>query len=443
MHIPLFRIFYSTTFTVFFIILLVLLLIAPGDGIYQAQHSNRIGQALTIGGVYILTALIMLLIYSVRLYTTRTHLSAIPKPWIPIRKGDVSRSVQRMIVKGIQRSASIAYEAHPRDLRQEWQEPHTSNTGFRPATANSQSVQPPTPIWGTISHPGWSSPSSPDLPNLHFLPVILELPHLIEAKAVSLAPLDPLSIPPEESSELLPTEPPLPDALAVELLQRPATMGLRDYIAHLNSLSLIQPQNLGAIFLSRYERARFSEKPLVETDFRQLMSIFADILRGIEELDPAIVGKLHAEDDSYSNSDVNIDSDSGSSIEARSLNSTDTMEHTPFHTPVPHSGSFDGRKLHHEASDGSIAGSEGTVRTAPSRAKRTRDPSRGTGSAKSRRQTTAGLRMASSKSLQKAKSKESASSAGSGASVIRLAENAGPLDLPYVVGELGEHGERT
>lgn len=441
MHIPLFRIFYNTTFSIFFLVLLVLLLIAPGDGIYQAQHSNRIGQALTIGGVYILSALIILLVYSVRLYNTRAHLLAIPKPGIPIRKGDVSRSVRRMIVEGLQRSATIAYEAHPRDLSQEQQTSLTSHVASRPVTANTQPTSPATPIWGTISHPGWSSPSSPDLSNIHFDPVILELPHLIEAKAVSLAPFDPLSIPPTDPSSSVPIEGPFPDALAVELLQRSATTGLRDYMTHLTSLSLIQPATLGPIFLSRYEHARFSNKPLAEADFRQLMSIFANILRGMKEIDPAIIADLHAEEDSYGNSDGDIDGDSGSSIEARSFNSTDTVEHTPFHTPQPYNDSFDGSQLHHKPSEGSLAGSEGTVRTAPSRARRTRDPSRGTGSAKSRRQTIAGLRMTSTNSLQKVRRKESASSGGSGGSVIRLAENAGPLDLPYVVGGVREDGQ--
>ncbi|MCJ1393234.1 hypothetical protein MMC18_006106 [Xylographa bjoerkii] len=432
MHIPFFRIFYNTTFSILFLILVVLILVSPGDGIYQAQHSDRVGQALTIGGVYILSSLIILLIYSTRLYTTRTHLANIPKSWIPIKKGDVGRSVRRMIVGGLQRSASIAYNAHPRVLRQDPQVPPNRETSSRPTATKSQPRQLSTPIWGTISHPGWSSPASPDLPDLHFLPIIFELPHLIEAKAVSLAPLDPLYVPPSTSSAVSITAPPLPDALVVELLQRPAMMGLRDYIAHLSSLSLIQPPALGPLFLAGYEHARFSDNPLPEMQFRQLMSIFADILRGMKELDPAIVADLHAEEESHSRRDSETESET--SVEACSLNSTDTVEHTPFHTPMPYNGSFDGPQLHHEASEGSLAGSEGTVRTAPSRVRRTRDPSRGTGSARSRRQTASALRMTSSNSLQKVRTnKSSASSQRSGGSVIRLAENAGPLDLPYAI----------
>ncbi|MCJ1401505.1 hypothetical protein MMC11_004719 [Xylographa trunciseda] len=430
MHIPFFRIFYNTTFSILFLLLVVLILVSPGDGIYQAQHSNLVGQALTIGGVYILTSLIILLFYSTRLYTTRTHLANIPRSWIPIKKADVGKSVRRMIIKGIQRSASIAYDAHPRDLRQDFPAPTNRETSSRPTTADTQPRTTPTPIWGIISHPGWSSPSSPDLPNLHFLPVILELPHLIEAKAVSLAPSDPLYIPPSNPDHPSLTAIPLPDALVVELLRRPSMMGLRDYISHLSSLSLIQPPALGPMFLTGYEHARFSDKALTETQFRQLMSIFAEILRGMKDLDPAIITNLHAEEESESDSE----SKSETSVEACSLGSTDTVEHTPFHTPMPYNGSFDAPQLHHEASEGSLAGSEGTVRTAPSRMRRTRDPSRGTGSARSRRQTTSALRMTSSNSLQKVQTnRSSTSSQRSGGSVIRLAENAGPLDLPYVI----------
>ncbi|MCJ1317575.1 hypothetical protein MMC15_002900 [Xylographa vitiligo] len=442
MHVPFFRIFYNTTFSILFLILVVLILVSPGDGIYQAQHSDRVGQALTIGGVYILSSLIILLIYSTRLYTTRTHLANIPRSWIPIKKGDVGRSVRHMIVKGLQRSASIAYDAHPRDLRQDPPGPKERRTSSRPATANIQRRKVSTPIWGIISHPGWSSPSSPDLPNLHFLPVILELPHLIEAKAVSLAPPDPFYAPPSDPGARPITAPLLPDALAVELLQRPATMGLRDYISQLSSLSLIQPPALGPMFLIGYEYARFSDKALTETQFRQLMSIFAEILRGMKELDPTIIANLHAEEESDADSDSERESET--SVEACSLSSTDTVEHTPFHTPMPHSGSFDGPQLHYEASSGSLGGSEGTVRTAPSRIRRTRDLSRGTVSVQSKRPTGSARRMTSSNSVQKVRSNgSSASSQRSGGSVIRLAENAGPLDLPYVItASVGDEKEK-
>jgi len=462
MHISYFSIFYSTTFTILTLVLIVLLLITPGDSIYQALHSNRLGQVLSIAGVYILTLIVALLIYSTRLYTSKSHLNGIPKSWIPIRRGDVSKSVRHMILESLQRSATIAYDAHPRDLRQDRRPPSSDDLTSRPTTADRQPT-PPTapPIWGTIAHRGWSSPSSPDLPNLHYLPVILELPHLIEAKAVSLAPPDPFYNPSDDpldnsGPQLSPSTPapppqPIPDALAVSLLQRPAPMTLRDYISHLTTLSLIQPPTLGPSFLARYEHARFSDVPLTEPDFRTLMSIFADILRGMTALDPAILSELHLRtEDGYSSEsshENDTSTDTGTSVDARSISSTDTVEHTPYHTPMPYSEGFNSRR---ESSEDSASGSEGTVRTAPSRARRTTDASRnvsrGTktregssragsgrsrppGSTRARAHTMEALRMTPSAPSRKS----SASSARSGGSVIRLAERGGPLDLPYVI----------
>ena len=101
---------------------------------------------------------------------------------------------------------------------------------------------------------------------------------------------------------------------------------------------------------------------------------------------------------------------------------------------MPFSDGFERAAPRHKASDGSLAGSEGTVRTAPSRQRaRPRDGSRGTGSARTGR-------MPSSASLRQVKTKESVGSAGSGGSVIRLAEAAGPLDLPYAFFPSGEEG---
>ena len=178
----------------------------------------------------------------------------------------------------------------------------------------------------------------------------------------------------------------------------------------------------------------------------------------MKELDPAIVAELHAEEDYTSDSD----SSSGSSIEAKSLSSTNTVEHTPFHTPMPHHSDFPDLGVRRAMSGTSLAGSEGTVRTAPSRArthrnsaarsratssgKRSRAASNGAGSGNSRRHRDLGLQMTSSNSVEgnlrrTTTRQSSASSARSGGSVIRLAERSGPLDLPYVISIAGVSGE--
>ncbi|MCJ1374986.1 hypothetical protein MMC20_006219 [Loxospora ochrophaea] len=441
-RVPFFRIFYSTTYTVLILILCALLIISPGDAIYQAYANGRqFFDIFTIAGVYLLTAVLIVLVYASRLYANRTYLASIPKSSIPIEKADVGTRVRRLIVDGLAKSAVIAYETHPRDLKDDEEAinvlPTVSalNHNSNHPEAHRNGVSSKVPPWGTISHPGWSSPSSLDLPNLQYTPVILELPHLIEAKAVSLAPPDPLSIPPPSPQTTEePPETPLPSALAVDLLQRPATMGLRDYFSHLSSLGVIGSPAPSTQFLALYERARFSDCALPERDFRTLMSLFADILRGMTELDPALVASLRAaEEDDDTNS---LSSSSGS----KSLDSSGTVEHnTPFHTPLLLQGDpvFDNAFARPSPrSATSRSGSEGTVHTSRSRlgAGRRASSSRALRSERKRSRRSTPRRVPSANSLQRVQT--AASSTGSqrsGGSVIRLAEAKTPLDLPYTI----------
>ncbi len=211
-------------------------------------------------------------------------------------------------------------------------------------------------VWGVIEHPGWAPPQQPMLPaaphadgashlagrhaggnsgavtitaaaagmfgddvTLQYSTVVAELPNLIEGKALMLAPPDPESA----------NEPPLLDAEAVALLQRPVAMGLREYLSHLASLGVIdldQGQDEGynkdptpvrdavhgdgsdvdarpfrevvASFIATYEYARFSAEMLTYEAFRQLMHDLATILRRMAPLDPTML--LHDDDDGYS-----------------------------------------------------------------------------------------------------------------------------------------------
>lgn len=310
MRIPLFRIWYSTTYTTLLIILLLLLAISPAETIYQSIRTREIQKLFVIGGAYFLTGIIVLLIYSTRVYTNRSVLQAIPKPYVPVEKGEVGKLVRRMVVKHLRRSAIIAWDSRPRDIRGEAEE-EALNAMNRPDTAESKREKeklqkkihhhgPPTtiipvsamsPPWGHVSHPGWATPSSPDLPNLQYWGVILELPNLIEAKAVSLAPPDPAV---EDGLQYPGNAPPLPDAQIVTLLQRPRALGLRDYLLRLSEFGLLNPPSLGADFLAQYEYARFSTHSLTEQKFRDLMAIFAAILNGMTQIDPAIIAEARA-----------------------------------------------------------------------------------------------------------------------------------------------------
>ena len=407
MRIPFFRIFYSTTFTFLSLLLATLLLVTPVDQTRQAFRNGEIYNIFIVAGAHLLTLVIAIFLYASRLFNNRSVLASIPRPWSPVENGDARKRVRRLIAKGLKRSAMIAFEAHPRDLSAE-KGPDADGQSLSPSRPDGVGDGlPPTnskPVWGIISHPGWSPPSSADLPNLHYDPVIQELAHLIEAKAVSLAPANPMSMPTA-------AEPSPPDPLAVELLQRPATMALRDYIWHLTSLDMIHPSNLGDDFLAIYEKARFSNRPLNETDFRALMHIFAAILRGMTTLNPDVIPMEQAPTSNPSSSLPDTDQ--------ASLHSSATVEYTPRPHPLrsPNASPSSAAR--------SRSASRDTMRTSASRPGSLRSRSA------SRR---AGLHTPSSASLRPQRSiASSVRSYDSSGSVIRLAEARGPLDLPYVI----------
>ncbi|MCJ1365477.1 hypothetical protein MMC16_004599 [Acarospora aff. strigata] len=427
MHLPLFRIFYSTTFTVLTLILIVLVLITPGDTIYQAYKNRQFYYISVIGGAYLLTLIFAILIYASRLYTNRSVLAAIPKTWIPIEKGDVGKGVRRIIVEGLARSAMIAYDTRPRNIREgkalQARNSRTPDVQFESSSGNRHREQgsgpvqggPEKPQWGSITHAGWSSPSSVDLPNLHYEPVFRELPHLIEAKAVSLAPTDPAFLPETITDN---ADPPsiVPNANIVELLQRPSSMGLRDYISYLTAFNLINPPNLGTQLLVLYEQARFSGYGLTEHEFRVLMGIFAEILRNMKEIEPGLLAEALAKDNDGQDDDL----DQGS-------NSSFAMDEEDEENDV------DGEAAMHDkvlpADYRSASGSEGTIRTTPSHLHHQQvDASNQVATAPTLRQ------MPSETSLKRIRTvASSTASTRSGSSVIRLTEARSPLDLPYTI----------
>ncbi|KAL2852370.1 hypothetical protein BJY01DRAFT_95084 [Aspergillus pseudoustus] len=299
-------------FTFLSIILLCLIILTPADAIYQCYVTHRLTNIFIITGGYVVTFLLAVLIYATRIYTNRTVLGGIPKAWIPVEREDVGKSVRRLVVEGLRRSALVAYGARPRDISTRDTVAGTRGTrghndGYGPAAVSGPDggderkgllrgfdfdIDPAHPPWGVIEHPGWSAPSAVGgylPPNLCYRTVVRELPHLIEAKAVSLAPPDPIFtssatdrlhpddwVRPEED-----TEGNIPDTRIVEILRRPATTSLRGYMHHLKEMSVINPPECGIEFLSLYERARFSGRDLHESEFRELMGVFADVLRGM------------------------------------------------------------------------------------------------------------------------------------------------------------------
>lgn len=438
MRIPFFRIFYSTSFTVLGLILAVFLLLTPSNLVYEAFRRRKIYSIFIVVGVCILTFVVAVLLYASRLYANRRALLHIPKAWSPLEKGHVENRVRKLVAEKLDETATIAFECRPRDLSKDTTVPPEQQIQSTAQGEHNSQTEDPIPPWGIISHPGWSSPSSPDLPHLQLNPIIHELSNLMEAKAVSLAPADPLDPP---STGTSPTDPPLPDALVVEYLQRPATMNLRSYISHLTALGMLNQPTLTTQFLSLYEKARFSGHPISEPDFRTLMALFADILRNLHPLHPSIVHQIRNEDD-HLNFDHDEGRDSASSLHsadgaASSTSSNNTVQHTPHPDPERY---YTPRPERYSLSSGSEAGSEGSVRTAPShpslsrrelsRTSTSRSRSKGfrveVPSRSSRSELRLGLRTTSSFA-------GSVRSQGSGGSVIRLAEARTELDLPYTI----------
>jgi hypothetical protein len=353
----LFNAFYNSFYGLACIVLFGLLLITPSDTIRQALSNNQLYNVFVIAGAFVLTLILVILIISQRLYTNTSVLKAIPKTWIPVEKGDVNKKVRRMIVASLTRSAIIAWEARPH-IPGPLQAPAVfSGSGpqgpvLQPGTSNPVQKEkegrlrrarsqverdeqvvavPAQPEWEDIAHKGWSSPASPDLPNLQYSTVILELPHLIEARAVSLAPPDPQST----------TDPPSPDIRVVDVLQRPAAMGLREYLGYLTTVGVISFSPATTDFLVSYEHARFSEQPLNDSEFRVLMAQFADLLRTMHGLSPVVLANLNIEP-------LESDTDDDSSTTSSPTTSR-SVSLTSLHTSSTRSGS------------------EGTIRTAPSR----------------------------------------------------------------------------
>lgn len=282
-----FRFIYNTIYTFFFIVLITLAVLTPADVIYRAWENGQSWNIWIVVASYVLTLVVVSFVYATRLYINKTALAAIPKPWIPIEKGDVHPAVYRLVKHGLDRSAAIAFEARPRIKR--LLGPPEGEKGdvvsMRRAarkvklrrsisTEEEQGVVVPlgNPVWGDIEQLGWGSPVSPDLADLQYSTVFLELPALIEAKAVTFAP--------ETGGD-----PPALDPEAILLLQRPGNMGLRDYVGHLASLGVLPLDQTTLDFIHRYEHARFSTRPISEAEFRELMRLFAEVLRSMGPVD--------------------------------------------------------------------------------------------------------------------------------------------------------------
>ncbi|KFA78977.1 hypothetical protein S40288_00570 [Stachybotrys chartarum IBT 40288] len=310
-----FRIVYRSIYVLLYVLLFALLLVTPADAVERSLRNEQNYNVWILAICYIATILIVICIYALRLYVNKTVLSSIPKTWVPIDRSDLKKAVYKMIQAGLNRNALIAYEARPRVktheemlqrdqqvLQQAETQTRTPGILSRVSTAPEDLgslFPPPRPPWGTIEHPGWASPTAPDLPNLQYATVLSELPNLIEAKALMLAPTDPMSQ----------TDPPTLDAEAVALLRRRPSTHLRGYLDHLVSLGVLNHSDTTTDFLAKYEHARFSTWAINNARFQEIMNLFADILRSMRPLDPDTLDSFRGpdDDDSWAQSESDID----------------------------------------------------------------------------------------------------------------------------------------
>lgn len=333
----LFRIFYNSLFTVLGLLLFVLTLFTPGDIIYQSYRNDRLANIFVATGVYVVTFLLAALIYASRIFTNRSVLSGIPKLWVPVEKPDVPKKVRKLVVESLNRSAVLVQQARPRDRTGE------DNSGLDPRLTIPAEAAPP---WGHVSHPGWTAPECPDLPNQDFDAVVRELPHLLEAKVVSLAPPNPRLTrfdrgKPHNNNNKAADDDDTPDERIVEVLQRPKSMCLRGYLNHLARLGMIHDPDIATAFVRLFETARYANRPLTEPEFRSMMGMFAELLRAMKELDPVLVAEIQAE------SPPGRRTDSMSTRPGRSSGDDDKASFTSDAASFTSSQSCGGRSRHH------------------------------------------------------------------------------------------------
>ncbi|KAG9257589.1 sucrase/ferredoxin domain-containing protein [Emericellopsis atlantica] len=390
-----FRVAYTSVYFLLYILLAGLLLITPADAIGRSLRNNQVYNIWLLAFTYVLTILVVSVIYFIRLYVNKTVLNNIPKPWVPIDVGDVTKAVHQMIQDGLDRSAAIAYEARPRT------EPDGVKVTIAAAEGLGISKALQHELWDGIEHKGWSSPKSPDLPNLHYGTVLAELPNLIEAKAMTLAQRGPAT-----GSDVA-----APDSEAVSLLQRSANLSLRGYADHLASLDVLSPDETVTDFLALYEYARFSTQPISNAQFRELMHLFAEVLRSMQPLDLAI---LHDDETAPSESAYGGgDGDDSRNEYLHALaNRPDSSDTSSIRRPAPRSASWGG-----------------TFRTAPT-------TPRSRPHLASRPSSSSGNSFAQTRRPYDASSSSSIRS-GRSWSVIRLATREDDEDLPYVLNLMG------
>jgi hypothetical protein len=234
-RIKFFHVFYKTTFTLLSLLTFVLILVPPGDAIAQAiPHSRRLYNVFVIGGMYILTGVVAVVLYTSRMYTFRRLLNEIPKSRVPISKADLPKRVHMAVTENLCRSARIAVGSRP-----------SASEGF----------------WGVVNHSGWAPPDG-EMAGVEYRGIVNELPALLERGAKAAVVFG---------------------GGDGEVVTRMEFMTLRQWMENLVGMGLVQREEAEE-FLTLYERARFRRrgKGIGEGEFRGLMRALKVVLDGMQ-----------------------------------------------------------------------------------------------------------------------------------------------------------------
>ncbi|KAI9483404.1 MAG: hypothetical protein EXX96DRAFT_141171 [Benjaminiella poitrasii] len=219
---------YLYTASLFFFIFLTAACVAisAADVIIQALSDKTstgsfdYRNLIVVGGSYLLLALASILFSCSRMLTVRGSLQDIPKLYIPIKKEDLPKKVFMRIQHEFDRAKQAKKLAAPRP-------------------EDIQSV-------------GWAKPGTPLFEGLDFKQAVARTPAIVEKFARNINP----------------------DYF------RPLHVPVRPYIELLMDEGLIDKE-LGSFYLEGYEIARFSQKPLTQEQFMNIMKHLAAIVKNM------------------------------------------------------------------------------------------------------------------------------------------------------------------
>ncbi|KAI5296319.1 hypothetical protein KEM52_004110 [Ascosphaera acerosa] len=111
-----FHCLYVGSYACLAVAVVLLTLATPGDLASQSMANHDWKSIFIITGVYIVTLLACIFVYTLRVWTSRRLLAEIPRAWIPIDKPDVALPVHEHIAGQVRRSAYIAQSVKPHNV---------------------------------------------------------------------------------------------------------------------------------------------------------------------------------------------------------------------------------------------------------------------------------------------------------------------------------------